>query len=274
MSAPQPIEVLPPQEPAPPLDRRLAAKLDAAPVTVHGTWDAARTWIARATAAEEVKLYCQVMLGFELLALRESHGETRGRRPSGGNKSHDETFFERAHRETNLSRPTVFRLTAMAEAAIPRLRKLPTLRDFDPTATGVALLPEPQREVLSSAVRKLTDGLTQADFLVELGIAKAPQGSGATGGYHPRQGPEPTVEEQAEQQRKMAKDEFRRVCHLLGAEPTRFTLLDDLDIQAQIAALDCAARARRQWLAQPKGRRDPGLVTRVFDDFIAGTPVG
>lgn len=96
------------------------------------------------------------------------HGKSRELSQSG-----KVGWVEILESELGLSHTTAYRLMEMAEAARPRLKKTPELRDFDPTAQPVALLPAPQQEALESAVKKLTDGSTQARFMRDLGIAKS-----------------------------------------------------------------------------------------------------
>ncbi len=263
-----PIEVLPAEKAvAAPISARLRKQLDAAPVRVQGTWEAARRWLEHAKYLQEAVLYCQVMLGFELIALREAVGETRGRPPSSGNKSTPWTFSDQAESETGLSRASVFKFISMAEAASTRLKKLPALKNWDPTSS-IAALPPAQKEALSTAVRKMTDGLTQADFLVELGLAKAPQGSGATGGARERKaGSEPLpAEEQAEIERTFGRDDFSAAMRRLVTSGARFCLLPDAEVTEQIGWLEHQIKARRMWLAKPQGQRN----AEEIEKFIQG----
>jgi hypothetical protein len=77
----------------------------------------------------------------------------------------------------------------MAKVARPRLKKAGIdladlqLLELNPTK----LLPA-QREALTKAVHKITDGKTQTEFLIEEGIMKVPQGGAGTGGKRTRKG--------------------------------------------------------------------------------------
>eukprot|EP00112_Aurelia_sp_Birch-Aquarium-sp1_P009938 Seg21481.1 transcript_id=Seg21481.1/GoldUCD/mRNA.D3Y31 product="hypothetical protein" protein_id=Seg21481.1/GoldUCD/D3Y31 len=68
----------------------------------------------------------------------------------------------------------------MADAAKRRLKScfnnLPLLEQ------PITEYSDEQLELLNKAVSKITDGQTQAEFLIECGIAKKPQGSAAKGG--------------------------------------------------------------------------------------------
>lgn len=265
----QPVEIYTEVDPAISAESRPS---DQSPVPVAGTWESARTWLDRAAYAEATALWCQMMLGFELAALQYEHGETRGR-PSGGNKpkalvfSRPQPFYEMVTERLGISDETARNLIRMAKAAVPRLRKLPDLRDFDPCQHRIGLLPEPQLVSLNAAVFKLTDGLTQIEFMRELGLVKAAHGSGARGGYKPAVKDAPSVTELAEAEAKAARENFVMLSQIVGTKPERFTLLPDEEVKAELAVLEIAATARRKWLSQPMGHRDPSVVTELFRNF-------
>jgi hypothetical protein len=251
--------------PLPISNLRVLRQIDAAPVEVAGTWDGARRWLAMAKRAQEVALACQVMVGFELIALRESVGETRGR------GVHAETFEDIATREIGLGRRSVFKLMSMAEACVPRLRKHSVaLKGFDPFSQPLAQLPEAQLHALSAAVHKITDGLTQTDFLVELGLAKAPQGSGATGGYRGRK-PPTSVEEQAALRAQTAREDWIHIERCLSSAGTGFLLLEDLEVRAQMDVLEAHLRARKAWVSTTRDKRSPDDVEAILRTAHAPT---
>lgn len=234
---------------------------EAIPAQISGTWEGARLWIERARRMHEGALYCQVLTGLELLKIQEDHPETRGRPGKNSAPRALISFAEQAEKETGLGRRSVFKLMEMAKAALPRLRKLSGLRDFDPTSIAIGQLPPPQVEALNSAVKKLTDGLSQADFLAELGLAKAPQGSGATGGAR-NVGPQEklSAEEKAKLLAASARDEFACAVKAFEISANRFCFLDDSEVRGQIEYLERQVSARRAWLATPAGQRNPAAV--------------
>lgn len=252
-----PTEVLP-DEAVPITNLRVLRQLDAAPVEITATWDGARRWLEQTKIASQIALACQVMLGLELIAIRESVGETRGRR--GG----AETFEDVAKQEIGLGRSTIFKIMAMAEACVPRLRKhSAALRGFDPFSQPLSAMPANQMAALSDAVHKLTDGLTQTDFLVELGLAKAPQGSGATGGYRGRK-PPASVEEQAALRAQTAREDWVHIERCLASAGTGFLLLDDLEVRAQMDVLEAHLRARKTWVSATRDKRRPDDVEAIL----------
>lgn len=256
-----------PGEPGgPPMVPALVAKLPVAGIT--GTWDGARKWRDAAVRMEQGKLFCQVMLGFELLALRATLGVEHGKKTDSSQigKSSD-NWVDLIEQELGLSRTSAYRMMEMAEAAKVRLKKLPELRDFDPTTQAVAALPEKQQSALTTAVKKLTDGTTQVDFMRDLGIAKLPQGGGATGrAKGDTRRPEPlTLTAQAELLRAVAEDDWRHLEDLLlRGYRAKFTLLNDTQVTAQVAALEAALSARQAWLKTPPERRDPHATDAEF----------
>lgn len=249
------VEVVPPVDP----------KNSRRPMAVVGTWDAARTWLNRARQMAEGALFCQVMTGLELLKLQKDHPETRGGDRSKSPPRGLLPFAETATKETGLGRSSVFKLIEMARAAVPRLRKYSRLRGFDPTASAIGLLPAPQQEALTAAVRKLTDGLTQGDFLTELGLAKAPQGSGATGGAR-NVGPQEklSAEDKAAMMAKAAREDFGAAVKAFEISKARFTLLPDEEILGQIEYLERQVRARRTWLSLAVGTRNPTRIKALL----------
>ncbi|MCW5560096.1 MAG: hypothetical protein KIT22_19945 [Verrucomicrobiae bacterium] len=244
-----------------------APKIPKLPVSVTGTWDGARRWRDAAVAMERGKLFCQVMLGFELLCLREAHSQpgTRTDLETSGQTGR-RLFGEIVEKELGVADRTARRLMEMAEAAKPRLKKLPGLRDFDPTVKPVAELPAPQQQALESAVKKLTDGTTQVEFMRDLGIAKLPQGAAAAGrakGEGGRKKLSPS--EEVEILQSLAREDWRAIeDRLLGTYREKFTLLSDPEVTAQIAALERALEARKAWLKTKPEARDAQEIAARF----------
>ncbi len=267
MSKPKAQEVPPTQQ----LQIIAAANITAAgkmPVAITGTWDGARRWRDAAVMMEEGKLFCQVMLGFELIALRASLNVTRGSSTDVSKVSTSGyNWTDLVEKELGIAHSTAYRMMEMAEAAKGRLKKLPELRDFDPTAVAVSALPAEKLGALKTAVKKITDGQTQVSFSRDLGIAKLPQGSGATGRAKGEggPGPKPTATEQAELMIQRAREDWLSVEQdLLGGYKELFTLLPDTEVDAQIAALTKALDARRLWMRTPAEKRDPTVIGQIF----------
>jgi hypothetical protein len=243
-------------------------------LAVAGTWEAARHWIHGAATAEKLKVFCQVMCGFELKALKKAHGVFNGANQHQGRVSHDgkptsesesveESWQRILGRETGLSPSSAYRFEDMAAAALPRLRKIPALKDFDPSAQSISALPAPTVEALSKAVHKLTDGQTQKEFGESLGLWKTP---GAGAGRKPGDGGRRklSLSEQAEARKELATAHWQSAEHALYSEPAGFVLLSDMDIEIQIGRLDRASAARKAWLKQPLNRRDAKAIEAMF----------
>jgi hypothetical protein len=165
---------------------------------------------------EKCKLACQVITGFDLIELRKLHGRTEGGRPEtskrlGGFQPWDD--FVKG--EFGISDETARTWMKMAEKAKPRLKKLGL-----GNAKGLAQLLEKspsqmnaeETGILTSAVTRLTDGLTQLDFMRDLGLLpKIPK----LGGARPK-GKKPTPEEQLAQDIALAQQNWADVCEAVN----------------------------------------------------------
>lgn len=237
--------------------------------TVTADWAAVRNWLNGAGQFERAKLFCQVMAGFELLALKKVHGIKVGGDQKSGSNCNDcnsISWEEILHRETGMAQRTSYYFMQMAKAAAPRLKKLPILNDFDPGAQPLSQLPAPQKEALETAVKKLTDGQTQKEFGESLGLWKVPQGSGATG-RKPGEGGRKklSLAEQAELLKVQAAQDWEDLAKYLSVYVHKFTVLPDLDVNAQIALLERALTARKTWLNQPLNNRQPKLIAEILN---------
>lgn len=241
------------------------------PVTVTGTIEGARRWLDSARRLEEAKIFCQVMLGFELRVLWTAAikhgGDRKSDEAKSSRKNCDLITHDQICEALKLSEGSIRNYMAMADGCAPRLRKLPGLQGFDPATTPIAALPEKTQTALTTAVRKLTDGKTQVEFMRELGIAKLPPGAGATGRPKGEGGrpPAPSLGEQAEIMREMAAKDWAYLDDLLlHGYRSKFTLLNDAQVIGQIAALETALGARKTWLKTPAEKRDPHAAEKQF----------
>lgn len=252
------------------------------PVAITSTWDGVRHWLNAAKMFEQGKLFSQVMIGFELLALRKAHGTNQGKRrdlrdttspqaaekltsdqQNQGNAKLD--WPELVKKEAGISDDTAARYMDLAKAATPRLKKLPALKNFDPLAMPLAQLPAPQKSAMEKAVRKLTDGRTQTDFFAALYKQPNKGNPNATGGKARKL----TAEEETEKLKEIAVDRAANLNNLFQVSAGDFFLLDspddpdDLALNTIIANGDHYLRLVRAWLAMPKGKRDPNVIAKL-----------
>lgn len=239
------------------------------PVAILGTWDGARRWRDAAVAMEEGKLFCQVMMGFELIALRAAVGVEHGKKTDSSQlgKSAD-NWVELLEKELGISKTSAYRLMEMAEGAKPRLKALPELREFDPSTVAVSALPEETHAALTKAVKKLTDGATQVEFMRELGLAKQPQGAGAKGREKGEGGrpAAPGIGDQLAIRTELARDAFKRVGQILTDSGAAFVLLPDSETQAIESFLERQLAAVRKWNNTAPANRD----ARVIEEMLKG----
>jgi hypothetical protein len=173
---------------------------------------AARKYADAAAKFEKCKVACQVMAGFHLIelqtALRLGQGQYSRSKPNDsvlieGHKPNDSVYGHKSwaefvKSEVGISDDTARNWMNMARAAAPRIRKetgfkeLPLLNPSEMTAE--------QEKSVDAVVHKLADGKSQMDFMMELGLAKKPQGSGAKGGHKPAADPNKPKPENPEQQ--------------------------------------------------------------------------
>ncbi len=152
------------------------------------------------------------MAGFHLIelqtALRLGQGQYSRSKPNDsvlieGHKPNDSVYGHKSwaefvKSEVGISDDTARNWMNMARAAAPRIRKetgfkeLPLLNPSEMTAE--------QEKSVDAVVHKLADGKSQMDFMMELGLAKKPQGSGAKGGHKPAADPNKPKPENPEQQ--------------------------------------------------------------------------
>lgn len=146
-------------------------------------WARAKQYSSAAKHFARASVACQVMLGFELTAIKKELGFVQGGK-RGKSKTENASVFktweEHTKAELGITDRTARTYINMAEAAKRRLKScynhLPLLEK------PVTEFNDQQLELLTKAVNKITDGQTQSQFLVDCGIAKAPQGSAAKGG--------------------------------------------------------------------------------------------
>lgn len=238
-----------------------------------GTWDSARRWLAHAGTCERMKVFCQVMLGFELLDLQKQHGlaQCQESRSQNGTSS-SATWDDVLEKEIGLAKTTAYRFAQMARAAAPRLKKIPALKGFDPAAQTIASLTDDQKHALETGVRKLTDGLTQREFGESLGAwkkdkATAPGRKTGDGGRPP--GPV-TPDEVRAVKLKIFREESLAALAALDQLGPKFIIAEDEDmiiLQGLLSRCERHARALHLWLDAAPLKRDEALANKVADLF-------
>lgn len=234
-------------------------------VRIEGTAASARRWVDMAQRFARCTLACQVMAGFELEAIKKARGVKRG----GDRRSNPSIpgliWEDFVRQEVGISADTASVWMRMAEAVKPRLKKLPgageLLREI--LAKPVAELTEAQASLLAETVRKICDGRTQLDFLLELGLAKAPQGSAATGGDHGGGRKPLTPEEQFEAQRQLALTDWSDIASKLAVVKVSFTHIPDEQLDRLISGFEAYAAAMRAWRTAPASARGPALLQEI-----------
>lgn len=231
-------------------------------LTTHNSqptgWAGVKYWAETAAKFHRAALAAQVMAGFDLLALHKDYRIFNGKRADiKGAASWDSLCEDHA----GITHQRASEWMRMATAVRPRLAKLDghdrlrALLELHPSQWSTD-----DTSLITTAVRKLTDGYTQVEFMRELGLAKFAQGSKTTGGHHPGEDKEPlTMDQQIAIRTQIATQDAATLRKLFIATQDAWTLLQDAEIEAQISLLDSQSKARKRWLATPKKDRHTEL---------------
>jgi hypothetical protein len=239
----------------------------------NNTWDAVRYWAGMSARFKQADLTCQVMAGFALTELRRTF-HAQGKRtdltsPNDSAKlaaNGDAGWTKLVRENAGISEDTARNWMRMAEGIKGKWRKLGVA---DQVKALMSVPPsqwnDEEAKLIQSAVHKVTDGKTQLEFMWELGIAKKPQGSGATGRAPGEGGRKKlTMSETAELLKAGALADWEGIAKLIGAYKDKFLLLTDADVTAQIALLERQLNARKAWLKQPRDARAPKAITPLL----------
>lgn len=242
------------------------AAVAAGELDIEGDWGRVRRYSEAARQFGRAQVACQVLAGLELIELRKQNRVRAGRHVADGAP----TFADLVAEHAGISHDTAHRWIAMAEGVRPRLKKLPGVGALFRELLEVPLhrLSVEQHHLLEQAVHKATDGMTQIEFLRELGIAKQPAGHGATGGDRGgRRPPKSLVPPSEEAMQAVARADWVQLETVLDASRANFCLLNDFEVEAQIAVFELHVKARRAWLRVPKKDRTPETYAAVADLF-------
>ena len=265
-----PVEVVDARESDPsslvPGPSSLPASLPSTDLEVTGDWVRVRRYTEAARQFGRAQVACQVLAGLELIELRKQNKIRPGRTTDPMAPQWADLVAEHA----GISDDTARNWIRMAEGVRPRLKKLPGVGALFRELLEVPLhqLTVEQHHLLEEAVHKATDGMTQIEFLRELGIAKQPAGHGATGGDRGgRRPPKSLVPPTEEAMQAVARADWVQIETVLDASRANFCLLNDFEVEAQIATFELHVKARRQWLRVAKKDRTPETYAAVADVF-------
>lgn len=242
------------------------SSLPASDLDVTGDWVRVRRYTEAARQFGRAQVACQVLAGLELIELRKQNKIRPGRPTDPMAPQWADLVAEHA----GISDETARNWIRMAEGVRPRLKKLPGVGALFRELLEVPLhqLTVEQHHLLEEAVHKATDGMTQIEFLRELGIAKQPAGHGATGGDRGgRRPPKSLVPPTEEAMQAVARADWVQIETVLDASRANFCLLNDFEVEAQIATFELHVKARRQWLRVAKKDRTPETYAAVADVF-------
>lgn len=239
------------------------------------TWDTVKYWADMASKLSHASIAAQVMAGFALLELRKQHGN-QGKRndlsdspDSSGSTSPNDLekldWPDAVKKHAGVSDDTARNWMKMAEGIRAKWKKLsPQDKIRQLMSVPVSDWSEKQITDVQTAVRKATDGMTQTEFLRELGLAKKPSGNPNGNRTVMPNGTRLSISEQADLRKQQASEDWAAIYRLVCAYRDKFVLLADADVEAQIATIEEALNARRAWLKAPAGKRDARAIAEMF----------
>lgn len=176
--------------------------------TITEEFAQARIYLHTARAMASGAAALTILLGCELRRLHKKHGVRRG-----GDRRSDQTrinsglkWQDLVKQELGISDDSARNYMALAEAAKSRIP------EFQPIAhalldTPLGSLPEIKRnELLEKTKELLPPTYTAQQLMWDWGVQRQPK---PKGGFHPRQGPEPALEERTDGLRVLAEANFK-----------------------------------------------------------------
>jgi hypothetical protein len=215
------------------------------------------------------------MAGFALNELKKKQGIKPGNPnfgKTGSQLPHDvviadggKSWPEMVHEYAGISDETARRWMAMADGIKARWKKLaPQSRLKELMAVSPSEWNEKDTKLVTDSMHKACDGSSQLEFMRELGLAKKPTGNTTTTDRKP---PEKlSADEQAAQLVALALADSGQLGVAVNASNQNFILLDDLEVNSQIAVLEKALKLRRAWTAQPKSKRDVSVIEKLLKE--------
>jgi hypothetical protein len=265
-SAPVEVEIVP-------AETALAPAAPKVPGEVTGSVARLRQYASACEAMSRASVAMQVMAGFELLSLKKASPYTHGgnrKTPKPVSSTQNASLIEDTYSGCHswnefvaitcgISHDRARRWMAMAEACKPRLKRLDGFQALisEILSKPITDLTQDETTLLKDAVGKISDGRTQLDFLVELGLVKRP-GNPDLGGVTPRGAKSGTPTDEII--RQMAREEWVAAARALSSYTVQFTTLPDSEVEAQISLLEAALAGRREWLRLKPAERTADRV--------------
>lgn len=229
--------------------------------------DAVAFWDSSAAQFGRGMVACQVMCGFALLELHEQAGIKAGGDQKSGSKPNVfgfDSWAEFVEQTYQFSDDTARSRMDMARKVKSDFKKLGLAERFRSLlSTPPSQWNEEDTKLISDNLQKVTDGMTQTDFLRKLGLAKKPSGNPNAAGKGSRK---LTTEEQRLKAVELALEDSGMMGKWVAASNHSFMLTaaeHDVEINAQIAVLEFALKVRRKYLAVPRAQRGEALVREI-----------
>lgn len=239
------------------------------------SWGQVKYWAQTAAKGAMVMTAAAVMAGFTLIDLRKKMAAQGKRNDLDDTTSpHDVAklsadkcgWQHNIKQYAGVSDETARRWMISAEGVRARWKKNPPqerLREL--MRMPVSDWNEADTELVFKSLAKAIDGATMVEFMRELGLAKKPQGAGATGRLPECDNSKKklSLSEEAALRKTQALEDWVVNWKQLTAYGEKFILLTDDQITAQCATLEQALKARKEWLKQPANKRNPKAIAEM-----------
>lgn len=229
-------------------------------------WDLMSAQFARGSVAS------QIMCGFALIELRKERGTNQGKRTDLCGTTSPKAFGEVEldwpefiEKTYGFSDDTARNRITMAEGVKAKFKKLGLAERFKALLqTHPSEWSQTDTKLISEALQKATDGMSQMDFLRQLGIAKKQSGNTTTTDRKPPG--KLTADQQAEELKRQALEDSGHMGNAVVACNKSFVLLSDFEIKAQIALMERGIKLRLAWTSQPASKRDVTVIEKMLKE--------
>lgn len=231
-----------------------SAAIPTAPKDAVAFWNNLAAQFARGQVAS------QVMCGFALEELKKEmgfvQGGFRGQKPNESVFDSWEDFLVETYHMTG---DTARKWMDMAKGVRADFKKLGLGERFRALlATPPSQWNAEETKLLSDSLQKVTDGLTQTDFLRQLGLAKKPSGNPNASGHGKRA---LSIAEQASAEKILVEDCMNRILQDFDTLAGRFTVAAAPDLEIFDGVLMKHHTAIKDWLA---GRQTAAQIAKLF----------
>jgi hypothetical protein len=232
------------------------------------SWSQVKYWAGLSVKLQQGSVAAQIMAGFVLKELHAENGIKAGARTdlpskSGGDRK---SWPQLCKENAGISDDTARTWMNMADGIRASWKKLaPQDRLRELMRVSPADWSKEDTKLIGDAVKKATDGASQIEFMRSIGVAKKPKGASSTGRAPGCDNTKKrtSLADEAALRKSQAIVDWVDNWKQLAAYGDKFLLLPDDLVTAQIATLEQALKARKEWIKQPLNKRDTKAIAEM-----------